>query len=310
MLIVIVCGLAAGICFAAGGVLQQSEASREPDSESLSPHLIGHLLRRPTWLAGIGVDVLSYGFKSVALAYGPLSIVQPLAASEVIFAVPVSVRRHHHRLHAREWAAAAAVAAGLAIGIYAADPRTGNPLPPLPRWGEALGAVLVIVAGGVAAGRRLTGSARASLYALAAAALLAAQGALMAATVALFKQGIVTAFASWQPYAMAVAAISGMGLVQSAYQAGPLAASLPVIDAVNPVVAIGIGVVIFGEHVQSGAIHLVGTAVGLALLFGGIVALDTSPLVRRVEREEEQERDEAQEAPDGDEQHRHPAGAP
>ena len=290
MLIVIMAALAAGVCFAAGGVLQQSQASREPESESLSPQLIVHLLRRPMWVAGIAVAALSYGFKSVALAYGPLSVVQPLVATEILFAVPVSVRRHGRRLHPREWTAASAVALGLAVGIFSSSPRAGNPLPPLTQWGEALGAVVLIALGGVAAGRRVEGAPRASLYALAAAALLAAQGALLTATVALFKHGIVEALTSWQPYGMAVAAISGMTLVQSAYQAGPLAASMPVMDAVNPIVAIGIGIAIFGEHVQTGLLPMVGTAIGLALLFGGIVVLDTSPLVRRVQREEAQER--------------------
>lgn len=297
MLIVILASLAAGICFAGSGVLQQQEASRESEDESLSPRLVLNLLRRPAWLGGIGLAALSYAFKSLALAFGALSVVAPLVATEIIFAIPVSIRRHGKRLRAREWIAAAAVAGGLAIGIYSASPQAGDPLPPPLRWVEALGTLVVISGIALLIGRRLTGSARASLFAFAASALLAAQGALLAATVALFKQGVVTALTSWQPYGMAVASILGLTLVQSAYQAGPLAASMPVIDAVNPSLAIGVGVVIFGETVQTGTLHLLGTGLGLALLIGGIIMLDTSPLVRRVQREEKQEReDEAEQA--------------
>lgn len=300
MLIVILAALAAGICFAAGGVLQQKEASRRPEDESLSPQLVLGLLRQPAWLAGIGVAALSYGFKSLALAFGALSVVQPLTATEIIFAIPVSVRRHGKRLHIREWLAAAAVAGGLAIGILSASPQAGDPLPPPLHWVEALGTLVLISGGALLLGRRLSGSVRASLLALAGSALLAAQGALLAATVALFKQGLLTALTSWQPYGMAIASISGLTLVQSAYQAGPLAASMPVIDAMNPIFAIGIGIVVFGETVQTGALHLLGTGVGLVLLFGGIILLDTSPLVRRVQRQEKREReDEARQAGDG-----------
>src|SRR6478609_5672434 len=70
--------------------------------------------------------------------------------------------------------------------------------------GEALGALAVLTAGALLAARRVRGAARASLYALAAVATLAAQSSLLAATVALFKQGIVTALSTGQPYAMGV----------------------------------------------------------------------------------------------------------
>lgn len=293
MLIVVVAGLAAGLCFALGGVLQQQEASRRPEDESLTPGLLLQLARRPVWLAGIGLAAASYGFKSLALAFGPLSVVQPLIAAEIIFAVPLSVRRHGRRLHAREWTAAGAVALGLAIGIYAAAPQTGDPLPPAGSWVLALGAVVVIAGTAVVVGRRLRGAPRASLFALAAAALLAAQGALLSATVAQFKGGVAAGFSSWEPYAMAVAAIAGTTLVQSAYQAGPLAASMPVMDAANPAIAVSLGVVLLGESVRTGLLPLLGTGVGIALLVGGIVALDTSPLVRRVQREEQREREQA-----------------
>lgn len=291
MLIAIIAAVAAGLCFAAAGVLQQRVASTRPERESLSARLLVDLARRPVWLAGIGLAVLSYGFQSLALAFGPLALVQPLIVTELLFAIPISIRLHKLHLSWREWVGAASVAGGLAIAIAASQPHGGDPLPPWLNWVIALGSVGVLAAAAVLIGRQIKGPVRASLFAFAAAAILGVQSALLKASVALFKQGIVTALASWEVYAMAAASIGGLLFVQSAYQAGPLAASMPVIDATEPTVAIVIGVVLFDEIVSTGMLNLVGTGIGLVLLFGGIVLLDTSPVVHRLQRVERKQRD-------------------
>jgi hypothetical protein len=60
--------------------------------------------------------------------------------------------------------------------------------------------------------------------------------------------------------------------------------SLPIIDTVQPTVAVVIAVTIFGESVavSTGALAL--TASGLLLLVAGIVVLDTSPVVHDLYR--------------------------
>jgi hypothetical protein len=79
-------------------------------------------------------------------------------------------------------------------------------------------------------------------------------------------------------------------LVQNAYQAGPLTASMPVMDAVLPMVSIGLGIGLFGEHVRTTLFGLAGAAAGIALLVTGIIMLDTSPVIRRHQREEREQR--------------------
>jgi drug/metabolite transporter (DMT)-like permease len=289
----IIAALAAGACFALGGVVQQREASTAPEGESLSPRLLLDLAKDKVWLAGIGSTAGSFLFKAIALAFAPLTIVQPLVVSELIFAIPVSVRRHNLRLGIREWVGILAVAGGLALGILASSPSQGAPLPPLPRWGEMFAGVAALLVVSLLVARRLTGPVRASMFALAAVSLLATQSALLSATDALFRQGIVVAFTAWQPYAMAIVSIAGLLLVQSAYQAGPLAASMPVMDTANPSLSIAIGVAVLGETINTSPLHLAGAAGGLVLLLGGVVVIDTSPLVRRVQRVENQEKRQA-----------------
>jgi drug/metabolite transporter (DMT)-like permease len=290
----IIAALAAGACFALGGVVQQQEASTAPEGEALSPQLFLDVARDKVWLAGIGSAAGSFLFKAVALAFAPLTIMQPLVVTELIFAIPVSIRRHHLRMGVREWAGVLAVAGGLALGIVAAAPTQGTPLPPLPRWAEMFAGIAALLATCLLIGRKLRGPVRASMFALAAVSLLATQSALLAAVDALFRQGVVAGFTAWQPYAMALVSIGGLLLVQSAYQAGPLAASMPVMDTANPTLSIAIGVAVLGETVDTGLSHLAGAAAGLALLLAGVIVLDTSPLVRRVQRVENEEKQAAE----------------
>lgn len=284
MAITVLAALATAACFAVGAVLQQREASGRPASESLSPRLLLALARNRVWVAGILTMAVSYVFKALALAFGPLAVVQPLIASELVFAIPPSVRRHGERLGAREWTGILAIAAGLTIGIVAASPEEGDPLPPPGRWAAALAALAALTVAALLVGRRIEGPSRAAFFALAAVALLAAQSALLAATVALFQRGLSAVLTAWQPYLLAALSIVALIVTESAYQAGPLAASMPVMDAANPVLTAAVGVTVFGESIATGVWNLLGTALGLTLLVGGVILVDTSPLVCRVQR--------------------------
>ena len=127
MLIVVLAALAAGACFASAGLLQQRAARTRTEDESLSPRLLGDLVRQPMWLGGITLAVLSYGFQALALANGPLSVVQPLIVMEVVFALPVAARLNHVHMGKRDWFGAVLVTGGLAGGLWAAAPSRGDP---------------------------------------------------------------------------------------------------------------------------------------------------------------------------------------
>lgn len=285
--------LLAGVCLAATGLLQQKAASKESSDNQFSLQMIWNLVRNRRWLAGIGAAVGSYLFQAVALATGPLSLVQPLVVSELLFAVPISARRHRSRLGLREWAGLLTVTAGLAVGIVAADPHRGHPIQPFSAWIWPLIAVVVIAIAAVLIGKTISGPARASLLALSGATVMAFQSALFAATIASLRDDIAHTFVTWQPYALIVASFTGLFLVQNAYQAGPLSASMPVMDAVLPMVSIGLGIGLFGEHVRTTPFGLAGAAAGIVALVIGIVMLDTSPVIRRHQREERKQRGDA-----------------
>ena len=279
MVVAVIAAVAAGCMFAVGSVLQQSAAREAPREDALSWRLLVDLAHRPRWLLGIACDVVSFGFQALALSFGPLALVQPLSVTGLLFAVPLAVRWRGQRLHRREWLGTVAVACGLAMFLAAAAPSEGLPQTTAWRWLLILLAVGGLMALGVAAGRLAGGTLRPSLYALSAGAAFGLLAALTKASTWLLGQGASTFFTAWEPYAMAVVALTGAIVQQSAFQAGPLPASLPVMDAVEPAIAVCIGVFAFDEQLATSLSALTLQAVGILALLVGIVVLDRSPVI-------------------------------
>jgi drug/metabolite transporter (DMT)-like permease len=288
--VAIAAALAAGACFAVAGLLQQRAASSRPGDGGVSVRLLLDLVRDRTWLAGIGMALLSYGFQSTALAFGPLSLVQPLIVTELMFAIPLSARIHRMRLGRREWIGALLTAGGLATAIAAAQPQPGHPVAALGGWLRILAVIGGVVATALLVSRFVDDIPKASLIALAGGAVMGTQSALLDATVHRLTRGISVVFTAWQTYLMVAASIGGLLLIQNAFQVGPLAASMPMIDATEPTVAITIGIVLFHEKIRIGPVATSATVLGLVLVFTGILMLDTSPLLKRLHRKEKQER--------------------
>jgi drug/metabolite transporter (DMT)-like permease len=289
VVIAVLAALGAAGSFAAGGVLQQRAASTRPERESLSFRLILDLARDPMWLLGIGFAFLSYALEGLALSLGPLVLVQPLIVTELLFALPISVRWRGMRMSKREWLGTLSVGGGLTLGLVCASPGAGRSSAPDGQWALALGVLAGATLIAVLFGKRQRGPLRPSLYALAAALVFGAQAALFKTAVAYFAHGIVPGLTNWEVYAMSVAAILGLVLVQSAYEAGPLAASMPVVDAVDPTVSVILGIALFHEHIRTGP-WLAGITIGAAMLLSGIVLLDTSPLIHCLQKVERQQR--------------------
>lgn len=280
----------AGLFLALSGVIQQKRASRRPEGSGLA--LIWQLIRDLWWLLGIGAALVSYGLQALALSFGPLALVQPLIVSELLFAVPLSMRLRGQRLDLRGWLAAGAVVAGLAVGIGIAQPTEGNPTQPFGSWVPVLAVIIGLAAACLTVTRFVSGPPKASAFGLAGAATMGTQSALYSATIAVLRQqGLVAVFTEWETYALIVASITGAILIQKAFQAGPLAASSPVIDAVLPIVSIVIGLLLFGEQINSSVVGLTGGIAGIILLVAGIILLDTSPAVRHEQRIEDREQE-------------------
>jgi drug/metabolite transporter (DMT)-like permease len=282
-LIAVAAGLASGACFAMASVWQQRAAASAPVKMALTPRLLLFLARRPLWLAGMGAGLVSFALQALALAYGPLTLVQPLIVLELVFAVPLGVRAGRIRLGILEWSATLAVVTGIVMFLLTARPRQGNPDTPDVVW-LAIGSLVVIAACAAVAGVRAPlGPRRANLLAIAAGTLFGLQSALLRTISVRMNRDVLQTLSSWHPYALAVVGTAGVLCAQSAFQAGQVAFSLPIIDTLEPLVAILIGAVAFGERLANTPTAIVIEVASGLIVITGIFLLDSSPTLRSLQ---------------------------
>ncbi len=265
--------------FALAAVLQQESAQRATRSESLHFHLLLVLLRQPRWVAGIVILVWGFGLQALALANGPIALVQPIVATELVFAIPLAIWRRHRRAQIREWAGIFLVLAGVSVFLVMASPENGISQPSLLEWLLVLVPVASVLCLVVIVAAAKHGPSRATLLGAAAGLSFALLAILTKSVAHQLAHSVGKAFASWQIYTLIALGISALVLSQSAYQAGPLPLSMPSIALVEPVVAVVVGDTLFHEqaNLAGGALALEALAALAAL--AGLLLLATSPTV-------------------------------
>jgi drug/metabolite transporter (DMT)-like permease len=277
----ILLAVAGGFTYALAAVMQQRVAAEQPSELSLSFKLIVELFKRPLWLLGTAIDVGAYVLEAAALGVGSVVIVGPLLVSGLLFAIPLAQFGRGARVTSREMVPAAVVTLGLALFVVVGSPEGGASQASTTGWIVAGTVVGVVVIALTIAGRAANnGATRALLFGLATGTLYGLTAVLTKSTVDLFDNGVAQTFTHWQPYALAVCSIAGLVLNQSAFQAGHVAASLPAISVVNPVVACVLGVTLFNEDLGANTtIEWAVTILSIVAMIYGTIRLSTSPLV-------------------------------
>jgi drug/metabolite transporter (DMT)-like permease len=281
----IVLALGAAITFAVAAVLQQESAQLVSREKSLSLRLLLDLFHRPKWLAGIGCLIAGFGLQALALANGPVALVQPIVITELAFAIPLAIWRRHHKAGKREWAGIVFVVGGVSLFLWAAAPAAGTGNPGGTAWLAALIPVGAVTAGTVAWGSTHQGPGRAMALGAAAGLSFGILAVLTKATTYLLGAEPGRAFQHWQPYAAIAIGITALVVSQSAYQAGPLAYSMPFVGVLEPVVAVAIGETVLGEQLHITGADLAVAAMAAAIAVSGIVLLTTSRTVLSIYEE-------------------------
>ena len=166
MLLSLLGAFAAAVCFGVASVLQAVAARQTPVGAGVDPRLLVRLLGRLPFLLGVGLDLLGFVAELAALRSLQLFVVQAAVAANLAVTAVVAVRVLRVRLNRTEWAAVAAVCAGLAfLGLSSGHE---HPAQVSMRFRFVLlGCVVAIAAGGMLAGR-LRGRARSVALGLAA----------------------------------------------------------------------------------------------------------------------------------------------
>jgi drug/metabolite transporter (DMT)-like permease len=276
---VILLSLGAAMGYAISSVLQQRAAAREPAGHAMKASLVLRLLRRPLWLAGKAVDVVATVLQAIAIHLGSLIVVEPLLASGLLFALPLGAAVAGTRLRRQDWQGALALTAGLAVFTAAARNSGGRQGAPLVTW-CLLGGVLATATWVlIALAQNRFPSHRAPLLAAAGALLYAGTAALTKPVTKAWTTGLNRLATSWELYAMLAVSLVAAVVVQSAFQTGSIATSLPTLSAVEPVAGAAIGVAVFREHLTASPAALLPLTLGLLATIAGIICLARSPLV-------------------------------
>ncbi|MES9559563.1 MULTISPECIES: DMT family transporter [unclassified Streptomyces] len=262
--------LVSAVAYAAGAIVQERVATTG-DGSSLAP------LRDRVWWAAVALNGGGAVLHVVALAYGPLSLVQPLGALTIVFALPMAALFVRRRAGATAWRGAIMATVGLA-GLLAltgnAESHSLNGSDQLMVAGVTLGAIalLVLVSTGV---RRPVVR---SVVLAGAAGIAFGIASVFVKTVAV---GWVSgAVAAQLPALLAIAGFAAAGLLlsQAAYRGAGLTAPLATVTVVNPVVAAIVGIMMFGEQFRHGT---AGTVLALAcavVAAGGLILLTSERL--------------------------------
>ena len=238
-----------------------------------------YLFRNPLWLSGWVALVAAFVFQALALHMGLISVVQPLLATELVFALVLRRFWIRQSIRPATWAAAGVTCAGLAVFIVAGEPQGGQATPVSRHWLTA-GLACCVGAGLLAiAARWGSPGRRAALYASAAAVMWALVATFIKATTDTLTQfGLGGMFTHWPVYALAVGSVAALLLAQAALHVGPLRVSQPFLVIIDPIVSIALSTWLFDEHFTSDTAVLAMAAIAFAVMGGGVVLLtQTAP---------------------------------
>jgi drug/metabolite transporter (DMT)-like permease len=255
-------------------VLQRRAALSVPQTQGFRPGLVLDLLRRPVWIGGMLAVVVAGVAQAVALATGPLTLVQPLFVLELPLALLLASLMTGRHMARVLWLAVGGVVVGLGIALGAAAPGGGEADVPLDRWLPALaacaGAAVLLAAAGL---RRPVGKARAGCLGASTAVCYALTAALMKDSMRVLDTDGVTGFlTAWQTYAFAAAGVGAVLMLEHAMQGGPLVASQPALTLGDAAVSLLLGVVLYREDVRTGW-WVLPQLLGVALIVVGVLTL-------------------------------------
>jgi drug/metabolite transporter (DMT)-like permease len=267
----------AAVLLGVGFVLQQYTAEQEPDSRFLRLRILTDLLRKPRWLLGIGCMIGGYLFTAWSIDHLELTLVEPLLTTYLVFALVLAVPLSRQRVKLAEVVGALILITGVGlVSLSRSITPIGLDFGSLSHW-YAAAIIAGIAAISVMIGQRHQGQVRATFTGLGAGLVFGVQDALTRQTLTSLQFNSWTVlFTMWSAYALIGAGIVGIWLMQNAFSAAPLHASLPAIAAGEPLAGIALGIVVFGDRVQITPGLLAIEAGGIAALIVGVVAVARS----------------------------------
>ena len=275
LLVAVPTGVAAAIAYGASTAVQHSAAhtgTGEADTKGLV-----NLLRNPRWLLSVGGDAVGLTLQVIALATGPVVVIQPLLVLAVPVSLPVGRMLGGPRPRRTDLLACLGIVGGLAgfFGLVG-DPGSGRSLTP---WPTTVTIVVMLLVGAAVCwlvhGR--SAPLRAGGYGGVAGAWFGLVGVLLNGVATIWQDHGLQAFGHAQGLVPLVGLVLvgalAMTLTQVSFQVGALGASFPANESTAPVVAVLLGALLLHEHVPISALSVLGYLVALAVVVLGTIRL-------------------------------------
>lgn len=265
--------LASALCVALGDVLQQRAAHQTADSAAGRIQLWAQLLRDQRWQWGAVLLLASIGLEAAALQHGSVLVVQPLLTFSLLFALVINARLSNRRLSDREWVWGSLLTAAVIVVVTVGNPQGGR-IDASPHAWAAVAVVLgPLLAGCVVAARLWGGIWAAALLAFVSGSLWGVFAVLTKQVVALPAGGGWALAGGPQLYALLLVALGGFFWGQAAFRAGPLTASMPILQVTQPVVAAVLGIVVLHETLLTDGARMAAWAAAALIMAAAIVQL-------------------------------------
>ncbi len=272
--VTVLLSLLAAVFLAIGIVVRQRATLDVPAEHGVSAVMVLTLIRRPLWWAGTAAAVAGFVFQALALANGSLLLVQPILVSALLFALPLSARLAHRRVTRAEWAWALLLTAALAVFVVLAKPSPGDYEASLQTSAIVAVVCTVAVLACVVVASRSADWRRAVLLAVAVGVLFGVVAVLTKLFMhVLTHEGLVAVLVTPVPYLLVILGVIAVLLQQSAFHAGSLQTSVPTMLTLEPVIAVVLGAVVLGEHLDVGRLDAVVLAISTLAMVAGTIAL-------------------------------------
>jgi drug/metabolite transporter (DMT)-like permease len=280
VLYVLLSVFAAGLA-GCGFVLQQHAAEQIQDDEFLRPGLIARLVRNRRWLAGLLVMVCGYLLQAWTLGHLDLSVTEPLITTSLIFALILAVPLSGQPLRKTEVIGALLLSAGVAALSLTRTVRAPSVSYLLSAHWPAEAGIALIAVVLVQLGRRKSGTLRATLTGTAAGLMLGIADAFTRRSVLIIDSKYpVHLLDHPTAYAAAAASLIGIWLMQNAFNAAPLHASLPAVTAAEPAAGMVLGVLVFGDSVHITPWLVAVQILGVIAMVAGVIVVARAPVFR------------------------------
>ncbi|MGH3781889.1 MAG: DMT family transporter, partial [Pseudonocardiaceae bacterium] len=266
--------VAGAASFGLASAVQQRATKEVPTTGTLDQRLILELIQRPAWVLGVGTVIVGLSLQLVALAFGPLVLVQPLLVTGVLFGAVFSALLAHRRVDRLIVLGSLGCVAGLSAFLLLARPTDASTQLSDDGWSLLPLAITlgVLVVGCLVVAARFSGAVHVAALAAATGVLYGLTAGLMKVVTGQFRSGgFVEPFS--HPVFYVVCAVGPMGflLSQNTFQQGTLIApALAIITIVDPLVGVAIGVSWLGEQVASSPAVLAGQMIAVVVVIGSI----------------------------------------